>query len=71
MDELPKHLGMTQRQFMAYKRRQFKNLCAVIDNSDIRLASAYLPRKQFKMLSEGIDLIFKARKELRPWWKKA
>ena len=68
---LPKHLNMTERQFKALKRRQFKNLCSYIESLDIQLASAYLPKDQFNMLSEAIEMIYEARNQLRPWWKKA
>jgi len=68
---LPKHLNMTERQFKAWKRRQFKDLCAYIKESEIATACAYLPKDQYEKLANGIDLIFKTRDELRPWWKRA
>ena len=68
---LPKHLNMTEREFKVWKRRQFKNLCSYIKILDIRLASAYLPKDQYDILNEAIEMIYEARKQLRPWWKKA
>ena len=69
--KLPTHLKMTKRQFMQWKRQQFRAVCNMIDNSDITIASAYLPREQYDKLRAGVALINQARKELMPWWKKA
>ena len=62
---LPKHLNMTDRQFKAWKRAQFNSLCSYIETLDIQLASAYLPKDQFNILSEAIEMIYEARKQLR------
>ena len=69
--KLPIHLKMTEREFRRQKRVQFNNLCRYIDITDIRLACTHLPADQYLKLAKGIDLIFEARKELRPWWNKA
>lgn len=68
MDKLPKTLG-TMTQFKRAKRKQFKEVCAFIEASDISRGCAYLPDLEYKRLSEGISLILLARERLRPWWK--
>ena len=71
MISLPKTLNMTLRQFKAYKRKQFKNVCSFIETSDIRLGCAYLPENQYKQLVKAVDLLTQTRDELREWWKNA
>lgn len=63
-------INMTEREFKVWKRRQFKNLCSYIESLDIRVDSAYLPKHQFELLHKGIELIYEARRQLRPWWRR-
>lgn len=67
----PQYVYGTKRNFMKVKRRQIRRLCNFIDNCEVMLGCAYLPKEQFEKLNNGVELIREVRNELKSWWEKA
>lgn len=63
------HIKMTEKQFKAEKRMQFKKVIKAIN--ELTMGSAYLPQSAFMNFSVGKNLILKAQDECRYWWKDA
>ena len=63
-----KHIEMTEKQFKAQKRHQFRLLKKALN--DLRIGCAYLPVHEHFVNQIG-QILDDAEAVLRPWWRKA
>lgn len=66
-----RHIKMTEREFKALKRQEFKELKEALDR--FRLGCAYLPQEAAEMLMVGVmrTRLKSAHEILKKWWKNA
>lgn len=63
------HIRMTEREFRARKRREFRTLRKAM--KAFLPGSAFLPEKAFREWNDALDALDRVYQECKGWWRHA